>query len=109
MDANNPEELPSSNVERAIPETGPYILRSLLEDLPLSADGDRDDIEITCVEFLGMQLKVPILPRPGPSRINGTFVYIQLLIPSRWATLRWNLCLRKTNVHPSLEATASIP
>ncbi len=40
----------------AISETGPYVLRSLLEDLPLSAEGDRDDIEITCVEFLGMRM-----------------------------------------------------
>lgn len=67
MDANDPEELPSSNVERAIPETGPYVLRALLEDLPLSADGDRDDIEITCVEFLGTQLEInlmiPLLPQ----------------------------------------------
>ena len=57
MDANDPEELPSSTVGRAILETGPYVLRSLLEDLPLSADGDKDDVEITCVEFLGMQVK----------------------------------------------------
>lgn len=35
------------------PETGPFVLRSLLEDIPLSADGDTDDIEINCVEFLG--------------------------------------------------------
>ena len=35
------------------PETGPFVLRSLLEDLPLSAEGHRDDIEINCVEFLG--------------------------------------------------------
>lgn len=34
-------------------ETGPFVLRVLLEDLPLSAEGDRDDIEINCVEFLG--------------------------------------------------------
>ena len=54
MDANDPGELPSSSVDRAIPETGPYVLRTLIEDLPLSADGDRDDIEITCVEFLGV-------------------------------------------------------
>ena len=58
MDANDLERLPSSTVERAIPETGPYVLRNLLEDLPLSADGDRDDIEITCVEFLGMRVEV---------------------------------------------------
>jgi hypothetical protein len=38
------------------PETGPFVLRSLLEDLPLSADGDREDIEINCVEFLGIHL-----------------------------------------------------
>lgn len=55
MDAKDPEELRSPRkVERATLETGPYVLRSLLEDLPLSADGDRNDIEITCVEFLGM-------------------------------------------------------
>lgn len=39
---------------RASADTGPFVLRSLLEDLPLSADGDREDIEINCVEFLGM-------------------------------------------------------
>lgn len=40
--------------KRPIPETGPFVLRTLLEDLPLSAEGDRDDIEINCVEVLGM-------------------------------------------------------
>lgn len=35
-------------------ETGPYVLRSLLADVPLSAEGDNEDLEITCVEFLGM-------------------------------------------------------
>lgn len=34
-------------------QTGPFVLRTLLDDVPLSADGDRDDIEIRCVEFLG--------------------------------------------------------
>jgi hypothetical protein len=45
----------ASSLENA-PETGPFVLRSLLEDLPLSADGDREDIEINCVEFLGIYL-----------------------------------------------------
>jgi hypothetical protein len=45
----------SKKRKRTIPETGPYVLRSLLNDLPLSAEGDRDDIEINCVEFYGMQ------------------------------------------------------
>lgn len=54
-------ELPVSAPQRKqIPETGPFVLRSLLEDVPLSADGDRGGIEITCVEFLGM-LKLPSL------------------------------------------------
>jgi vacuolar protein sorting-associated protein 3 len=35
------------------PETGPFVLRSLLEDVPLSAEGENDGIEINCVEFLG--------------------------------------------------------
>lgn len=37
----------------AAPESGPFVLRSLLEDVPLSAEGEKDDIEINCVEFLG--------------------------------------------------------
>ena len=53
---NVPGEPSGSNVERHISETGPYVLRALLEDLPLSADGDRADIEITYVEYLGMLL-----------------------------------------------------
>ena len=91
MDANDPEELASSTVEGAIPETGPYVLRSLLEDLPLSADGSRDDIEITCVEFLGMQLDLSILAFPGSLEIEGTFVAIQQLTIHRSASLCWNI------------------
>ncbi len=37
----------------AAPETGHFVLRSLIEDVPLSAEGEKDDIEINCVEFLG--------------------------------------------------------
>ncbi|RDW83339.1 hypothetical protein BP5796_04830 [Coleophoma crateriformis] len=36
----------SSIMRPPAPETGPYVLRSLIDDIPLSADGDRDDIEI---------------------------------------------------------------
>lgn len=35
-------------------ESGPFVLRSLLEDVPLSADGDGEGIVINCVEFWGM-------------------------------------------------------
>ncbi len=49
------KDLQETNSERKRnPESGPFVLRSLIEDLPLSAEGNRDDIEINCVEFLGM-------------------------------------------------------
>ncbi|KAH8595799.1 hypothetical protein B0O99DRAFT_621484 [Bisporella sp. PMI_857] len=51
-----PEELAQNR--RLAPQTGPYILRSLLADVPLSADGDRDDIEINVVEFLDSNLYI---------------------------------------------------
>ena len=34
-------------------EAGPFVLRSLLDDVPLSADGDQEDIKINCVDYLG--------------------------------------------------------
>jgi hypothetical protein len=44
----------SRKKRRETRESGPFVLRSLLEDVPLSADGDREDIVINCVEFWGM-------------------------------------------------------
>lgn len=38
---------------------GPYILRTLFADVPLSEDGSRDDVRINCVEYLGAQLSQP--------------------------------------------------
>ncbi|KAL2074719.1 hypothetical protein VTL71DRAFT_8498 [Oculimacula yallundae] len=57
MESSDPEETALSR-RQAAAETGPFVLRALLEDLPLSADGDRDDIEINCVEFLEQNLYV---------------------------------------------------
>ena len=55
MASQDVEDTPSSRQrKRRAPETGPFVLRSLLEDVPLSAEGDQDDIEINCVEFFGM-------------------------------------------------------
>ena len=34
-------------------ETGTYILRSLVKDVPLSADGEASGVSITCVELWG--------------------------------------------------------
>jgi vacuolar protein sorting-associated protein 3 len=34
-------------------EDGPFVLRTLLEGVPLSADGTSQDIKINCVEYYG--------------------------------------------------------
>ncbi len=33
--------------------TGLYFFRTIIDDVPLSADGTENDIEITCVELWG--------------------------------------------------------
>ncbi|KUJ21072.1 uncharacterized protein LY89DRAFT_704998 [Mollisia scopiformis] len=58
METQDVEDASSKKRKRAAAETGPFVLRSLLQDLPLSAEGDRDDIEINCVEFLDQNLYV---------------------------------------------------
>ena len=32
---------------------GPFVLRPLLDDVPLSEDGTKTDIKINCVDYLG--------------------------------------------------------
>lgn len=44
----------SSPVTRQF-EGGPYVLRSMLEDVPLLADGGDADVRINCVDYLGKQ------------------------------------------------------
>lgn len=34
-------------------QDGPYVLRSLLDNVPLSADDSHQDVKINCVEYLG--------------------------------------------------------
>jgi hypothetical protein len=50
-------EEPTSSTQAPAPETGPFVLRTLLDDVPLSADRARDGIKITCVEFLGRYVR----------------------------------------------------
>lgn len=33
------------------PEPDPYVLRSVLDDIPLKPEGVEEDVSITCVEF----------------------------------------------------------
>jgi vacuolar protein sorting-associated protein 3 len=65
MDRRDQEGVASSKAgPRTSVGTGPYVFRSLLPDVPLSVDGDRDDIEINCVEFLGMCRYIMLFTRP---------------------------------------------
>lgn len=34
-------------------QAGPFVLRTLLDHVPLSEDGADDDIKINCVDYLG--------------------------------------------------------
>ena len=38
---------------QAFNQTGPYFLRSLIDNVPLSSDETGQDVEITCVELYG--------------------------------------------------------
>ncbi|KAF2034110.1 hypothetical protein EK21DRAFT_57430 [Setomelanomma holmii] len=48
----------AQSTSRPPPQDGPYILRKLASDLPLSADGDAADARITCVEVWNGNLYV---------------------------------------------------
>lgn len=54
MTSRDPGDGPLSNgAERPQREDGPYVLRPLLANVPLSADGSEHHVEINCVEYLG--------------------------------------------------------
>ncbi|KAI1436013.1 hypothetical protein GGR50DRAFT_263079 [Xylaria sp. CBS 124048] len=42
----------------SVPGVGPYVLRTLFADVPLSEDGSRDDVKINCVEYLDRNLYI---------------------------------------------------
>ncbi|QSZ34988.1 hypothetical protein DSL72_007850 [Monilinia vaccinii-corymbosi] len=86
MASNDAEDISNSRQrKRRAPENGPYVLRSLIEDVPLSADGERTDIEINCVEFLDQNLYIGtsaseilhfVQIPPDPADISGKPSYI---------------------------------
>ncbi len=51
MESETPADEPAPSQETL--ERGPFVLRTLLHNVPLSADGARDDIKINCVDCLG--------------------------------------------------------
>jgi vacuolar protein sorting-associated protein 3 len=47
------EESLRNNQPQPDAEIGPFVLRTLLQDVPLSAEGGGEDIKINCVDYLG--------------------------------------------------------
>ncbi|KPM43540.1 hypothetical protein AK830_g3004 [Neonectria ditissima] len=85
MTSDGPGNEPATSLCRASREDGPFVLRSLLDDVPLSPDGSQDDIKINCVDYLDNNLYVGtsasellhfVQIPPDPSDRSGQPVYI---------------------------------
>ncbi|KAK1774885.1 hypothetical protein QBC45DRAFT_24405 [Copromyces sp. CBS 386.78] len=72
---------------------GPYVLRPLLHDVPLSAEGTDEDIKINCVDYLDGNLYVGtsasellhffrIPPDPNDPNSTDTFILASRLLPA---------------------------
>ncbi|KAI0448743.1 hypothetical protein F5B21DRAFT_496610 [Xylaria acuta] len=72
---------------------GPYVLRTLFADVPLSEDGSRDDVKINCVEYLDRNLYIgtsdsellhffQIPPDPADQSGVPTFILASRLRPA---------------------------
>lgn len=83
----------TSSGARRPPATGPFVLRTLLEDVPLSEDGDNDDVKINFVEYLGGNLYigtsasellhfVQIPPDPADKASQPVFILASRLRPT---------------------------
>ncbi|KAI1342231.1 hypothetical protein F5Y15DRAFT_335310 [Xylariaceae sp. FL0016] len=77
----------------SIQEAGPFVLRTLFADVPLSEDGSHDGIKINCVEYLDRNLYVgtsdsellhfvQIPPEPTDTTGIPTFILASRLRPS---------------------------
>ncbi|GAO13225.1 hypothetical protein UVI_02025730 [Ustilaginoidea virens] len=79
---------PAASSEKQLDhEDGPYILRPLLEAVPLCTDGSAEDVKINCVEYYGKSVTLSVghqasevlhfvqMP-PDPGEPSGSPVYI---------------------------------
>ena len=84
-------------------EDGPYILRPLLEGVPLVADGSEKNVKINCVEFHGMM--------PASSGILGLFwsVINQLQMATSISAHRAPRSFTSFKFHPILLITTQSP
>ncbi|OAA44954.1 Vacuolar sorting protein 39/Transforming growth factor beta receptor-associated domain 2 [Metarhizium rileyi] len=76
----------ASSGQLTVAEDGPYILRPLLEEVPLAADGSDGNVNIKCVEFYDGNLYIGtsasevlhfVQIPPEPNDMTGRPVYIQ--------------------------------
>ncbi|KAB5575918.1 hypothetical protein GE09DRAFT_1093922 [Coniochaeta sp. 2T2.1] len=98
MDSEHESSAPSPAPEaqqaaRPILETGPFVLRPLLQDVPLSAEGTNEDIKINCVDYHDGNLYVgtsasellhffQVPPDPDNSNAPPTFILASRLQPA---------------------------
>ncbi|KAJ6444172.1 tho complex subunit 7 domain-containing protein [Purpureocillium lavendulum] len=86
------DEPSPSGAPNSYREDGPYVLRSLLDNVPLSADGPQDDIKINCVEYFDGNLYVgtsasellhfvKIPPDPSNKYARAIFILASRLSP----------------------------
>ncbi|OAQ68315.2 TGF beta receptor associated protein 1 [Pochonia chlamydosporia 170] len=82
----SPDRLAATTNLEPLREDGPYILRPLLEHVPLTSDGSDSDVKINCVEFYDGNLYIGtsasevlhfVQIPPEPNDTTGQPVYIQ--------------------------------
>ncbi|KAJ9616670.1 hypothetical protein H2200_000389 [Cladophialophora chaetospira] len=88
---------PAKRPRLSPPEPGPYVLRPVLEDIPLTTEEGNTDVSITCVEYWDNYLYigtsageilhlVSIPPEPGDESASSTFILASRLQPSGHST-----------------------
>lgn len=95
-------------------ETGPYVLRPLLEDLPLSPDGAQDDVKINCVDYFGLRnllcVRIILERRTNEVRTQSICRYIGIRTPPfctdppRSSRSEW-----QSRLYPRLATTSCVP
>lgn len=54
MSSADDSDSPRKRRRIAPPETGPYVLRQLIDTVPVAGEGSEQDVYITCVEYWSM-------------------------------------------------------
>jgi hypothetical protein len=96
--------------QRPPPLDGPYILRKLVANLPLSADGPSTDVRITCVEVWSMRAPVYTCASPDTDAFRRQSLRWDIRLrdhPLRPPTTRDRRPFRRTHCHHRLPAGAA--